>query len=97
MMHCWVPIFMKIIGNNLYKSRNNLSLALETDGKDHMNRVGFDRTIKMECPSPGGDGFAGGYGRLELSLRLSSGKVECRKWVRETNENVIVKKPKMEE
>ncbi|KAH0470827.1 hypothetical protein IEQ34_000550 [Dendrobium chrysotoxum] len=35
--------------------------------------------------------------RLELSLGLSSGKIECRKWVRETNEIVVVKKPKMEE
>ncbi|KAH0470711.1 hypothetical protein IEQ34_000434 [Dendrobium chrysotoxum] len=34
---------------------------------------------------------------LELSLGLSSGKVECRKWARESNETVGVKKPKMEE
>ncbi|KAH0471093.1 hypothetical protein IEQ34_000816 [Dendrobium chrysotoxum] len=34
--------------------------------------------------------------RLELSLGLSSGKVECRKRVRESNEIVGVKKPKME-
>ncbi|KAH0470495.1 hypothetical protein IEQ34_000218 [Dendrobium chrysotoxum] len=35
--------------------------------------------------------------RIELSLGLSSDKVECKKWERETNEIVVVKKPKMKE
>ncbi|KAH0470387.1 hypothetical protein IEQ34_000110 [Dendrobium chrysotoxum] len=33
----------------------------------------------------------------KFSLGLSFGEVECRKWVRETNATVVVKKPKMEE
>ncbi|KAL0928478.1 hypothetical protein M5K25_000362 [Dendrobium thyrsiflorum] len=40
----------------------------------------------------------GGVGvRLELSLGFSSGEVESRKGARESNEAVVVKKPKMEE
>ncbi|KAH0471094.1 hypothetical protein IEQ34_000817 [Dendrobium chrysotoxum] len=35
--------------------------------------------------------------KLELSLKLSSGEVECIKRVRESNETIAVKKPKMEE
>ncbi|KAH0471156.1 hypothetical protein IEQ34_000879 [Dendrobium chrysotoxum] len=35
--------------------------------------------------------------KLDLSLGLSSGEVECRKRVRVTNEIVVVRKPKMEE
>ncbi|KAH0470492.1 hypothetical protein IEQ34_000215 [Dendrobium chrysotoxum] len=35
--------------------------------------------------------------KLDLSLGLSSGEMECRKRVRETNEIVVVRKPKMEE
>ncbi|KAH0470385.1 hypothetical protein IEQ34_000108 [Dendrobium chrysotoxum] len=52
---------------------------------------------------PDGDGIAGGGGRvwcggqLEHSLGLSFGKVECKKWVKETNEIAIEKKPKIEE
>ncbi|KAH0471076.1 hypothetical protein IEQ34_000799 [Dendrobium chrysotoxum] len=34
---------------------------------------------------------------MKFSLGLSSSKVECRKWVREINETIVVKKPKMEE
>ncbi|KAH0470978.1 hypothetical protein IEQ34_000701 [Dendrobium chrysotoxum] len=35
--------------------------------------------------------------KLELSLGLSSGEVDCRKRVTETIEIIVVKKPKMEE
>ncbi|KAH0470412.1 hypothetical protein IEQ34_000135 [Dendrobium chrysotoxum] len=72
-------------------------------GQDRTNGVRFDKTIRTECVGPDRDRFAGGGGRcgvdvmLELSLGLSSGKVECRKWARESNETVGVKKPKMEE
>ncbi|KAH0470357.1 hypothetical protein IEQ34_000080 [Dendrobium chrysotoxum] len=53
MMPCWVPILMEVIGNNLYEPRDNSSFALETD-------VRFDWTIRTECASPSGDGFARG-------------------------------------
>ncbi|KAH0471017.1 hypothetical protein IEQ34_000740 [Dendrobium chrysotoxum] len=31
-MPFWVPIFMEFVGNNVYESRDNPSLALEMDG-----------------------------------------------------------------
>ncbi|KAH0470494.1 hypothetical protein IEQ34_000217 [Dendrobium chrysotoxum] len=72
MMTCFVPISKEVIGKNLYETRDNPTLALETDG------CGVDVS-------------------LNFSLGLSSGKVECREWVRETNETIVVKKLKMEE
>ncbi|KAH0471158.1 hypothetical protein IEQ34_000881 [Dendrobium chrysotoxum] len=63
----WVSISVEVVGNNLYEPRDNLSLALETDGAlVAMNLL----EVAEEC---------GVDVRLELSLGLSSGKVECKK------------------
>ncbi|KAH0470996.1 hypothetical protein IEQ34_000719 [Dendrobium chrysotoxum] len=106
MMTCFVPISKEVIRKNLYEPRDNPTLALETDGvhqckkkrtsflfgreKDRPNGVGFDRIIRTECVDPSNNGIARGGGRR-------SSEVECIKWVRETNEAIIVKNPKMEE
>ncbi|KAH0470798.1 hypothetical protein IEQ34_000521 [Dendrobium chrysotoxum] len=97
MIHCWVPIFMEIIGNNLYKLKDNMSLALEIDELDLIGQLKWSAPAlaAMDLPEVMEECCMDVW--LELSLGLSSGEVECRKWVRETNENVIVKKPKMEE
>ncbi|KAH0470497.1 hypothetical protein IEQ34_000220 [Dendrobium chrysotoxum] len=89
--YLYVPISVKVVGNNLYEPRDNLSLALEMDGLEQSAQALLAMDLFEVAKECGVDV------RLELPLKLSSGKVECKKWMRETNEIVIVKKPKMKE
>ncbi|KAH0470593.1 hypothetical protein IEQ34_000316 [Dendrobium chrysotoxum] len=81
---------MEVIGNNLYESRDNSSLPLEADGVVSVLALVAMGSLEVveEC---------GVDIKLEIFLGLSSGEVKCRKWVRESNEIVIVKKPKMQD
>ncbi|KAH0470826.1 hypothetical protein IEQ34_000549 [Dendrobium chrysotoxum] len=113
MMPCWVSILMEVIGNNLYEPRDNSSFALETDGlssrevkcrkwvRETIETVIVRKPKMEEGPMPYYLQVMPivfiGPKRLELSIWLSSSEVEYKKWVRETNEIVVVKKPKMEE
>ncbi|KAH0470381.1 hypothetical protein IEQ34_000104 [Dendrobium chrysotoxum] len=74
----WVPISMKVVGNNLYEPMLSAQALAVIESLEVMEECGVEV-------------------RLELSLGLSSSEVECRKWVRETNEIVVVKNLKMEE
>ncbi|KAH0470692.1 hypothetical protein IEQ34_000415 [Dendrobium chrysotoxum] len=76
---------MKVVRNNWYEPRDNLRPSERT-----MSALAAINSLELveEC---------GVDDSLKFSLGLSSDEVECRKWVRETNEIIIVKKPKMEE
>ncbi|KAH0471008.1 hypothetical protein IEQ34_000731 [Dendrobium chrysotoxum] len=90
MMPCWVPMSIEFIGNNLYEIRDNPSFMLEMDGvvaSVPTPMLMDSLEVVKEC---------GVDVKLELSLWLSSSEVEYRKWVREINETIIVKKSKME-
>ncbi|KAH0470438.1 hypothetical protein IEQ34_000161 [Dendrobium chrysotoxum] len=82
MMPCWVPVSMEFIRNNLYEPMNNPKRSVPTS-------VAMDLLeVVKECDVDV---------KLELSLALSSGEVECNKWVRVANEIIVMKKYKMEE
>ncbi|KAH0470296.1 hypothetical protein IEQ34_000019 [Dendrobium chrysotoxum] len=99
---------MEVIGNNLYEPRDNPSLAFEMGGitaRRKIARMELDLIRPLERSAPAlamMDSLEVVEEccvdvMLELSLGLSSDEVECKKWVGETNETVIVKKPKIEE
>ncbi|KAH0470900.1 hypothetical protein IEQ34_000623 [Dendrobium chrysotoxum] len=74
----WVPISMKVVGNNLYEPMLSAQALAVIELLEVVEECGVEV-------------------RLELSLGLSSSEVKCRKWVRETDETVVVKNLKMEE
>ncbi|KAH0471029.1 hypothetical protein IEQ34_000752 [Dendrobium chrysotoxum] len=82
MMPCWVPVSMEFIRNNFYEPMNNPKWSVPAS-------VAMDLLeVVKECDVDV---------KLELSLALSSGEVECYKWVRVANEIIVMKKYKMEE
>ncbi|KAH0470820.1 hypothetical protein IEQ34_000543 [Dendrobium chrysotoxum] len=73
---------MKVVKNNMYKPRDNSKRSATALAAFNLLELVEECGVDVS---------------LKFSLGLSSGEVGCRKWVKETNKIVVVKKLKMAE